>query len=142
MVDNLKKVIVSITLLVAGLGYLSINNELFSGKIPTTKTQVRKIVTQSAPTYEFEFKNDTTGEIVVQQVTQAEYETWLQGTMTVPNYPQPTMKGHTWVKGSGGKVIETITEPILKTGEYIVIQEATATNTPLYKTVDGIVTSI
>lgn len=107
-----------------------------------TKQVVKEIKTTGTPTYEYEFVHNETKETYIQQVSQAEYETWLQGSMTTPGYPVPTLDGYTWVKAVGGKENVTVTEPILKTGEYIILQEESATSSALYKTVDGITTSI
>lgn len=116
-------------------------HKLGGGVMMSSFTEVPKeTAVYLVPTYEYTFINDKTGEEIIQQVTQEEYETWLHGSMTVPNYPKPALKGATFVKAVGGKENKIVSEPILTDKEYIVLQEQSATNTAVYKTAQGVTT--
>ena len=88
-------------------------------------------------TWEHTFVNNTTGEELVMEVTQAEYDAWLQETMTVPNTPPPYLEGYTWKKAVGAKSNYTVSPSVLSKGEYITLTEDTATTTASYKVYDG-----
>ena len=118
---------------------MSRSNNLGGTITTSTYTEVpREVATYLSPTYEYEFRDDKTGDTLVQQVTQGEYDTWLHGSMTVPGYPVPTMKGATFVRAVGGKENRVVSEPVLTDKQYITLVEPTATQTPSYKTATGI----
>lgn len=127
--------------LIAAAGTLAIlggGSLLLGETAPLEYVEVSKeVITEDAPVWQFTFQNDKTGELTTQEVTKEEYDAWLQGSMTIKDYPQPQLEGHTWIEATGEKRSLFTTQRTLQKGEYVKLIEETATTTAVYKYNDG-----
>jgi hypothetical protein len=95
------------------------------------------IETCNDPIWEHTFTRNSDGQIFTVKVSETEYNTWLQKSMTEPGTLPPKLDNYTWIKGVGGKVECTTATNTLSANEYYTLREASATQTPLHVYKEG-----
>jgi hypothetical protein len=93
--------------------------------------------TCGSPTWEHTVRRISDGQIFVFQVTQAEYDAWMQKNMTEQGTLPPQYDGYEYVSSTGGKENCTTATTTLSSWQYYAVKETTGTTTGLYVYKEG-----